>query len=190
MVRSSALIKSTALLCASLLLASCGGGGGGSSSSSSSPVSVTPNPAGPTWTAGVFAAEGSFKDRCAIPRSGTNPATGNAYPDIAGSTLYENHWIRSWSNNTYLWFNELPDLDPAGFSNRLDYFDTQKTDATTASGTPVDQFHFTVNTEEYQQRVSSGNSTGYGMEVAFVSSSIPRDLRVAFTEPNLSLIHI
>ena len=167
---------------ATALVASCGGG-----SSSSTPAPVIPTPpgsSGPTWTAGTFAAESQFKNRCAAPRSGTNPATGNAYPDVAGSTLHENHWLRSWSNNTYLWYNEIPDQNPANFSDRLAYFGTLKTSATTASGTPVDQFHFTQNTAEYQERVSSGASAGYGFDLALLRSSPPRDIRIAYTDPN------
>lgn len=167
-----------------VLLAACGGGG----SNSSAPVSNNPTPppvsSGPTWTQGVFASEGQFKNRCASPRSGTNPATGNPFPDVAGSTLFENHWLRSWSNNTYLWYNEITDQNPANFSNRLTYFETLKTTRTTASGTPVDQFHFTQNTAEYQQRVSSGSSAGYGLDLALLRTSPPRDIRIAYTDPN------
>lgn len=179
-------ISQIAVFCGLGILTACGGGGNTSTTANRTTVTTTtPTPVvtGPTWTAGTFAAESSFKNRCAFPRSGIDPATGNAYPDVSGSTLYENHWIRSWSNNTYLWYNELPDLDPATYSDRLAYFDTQKTTATTASGTPVDQFHFTLDTADYQQRVSSGSSAGYGMELALIVSAPPRDIRIAFTEP-------
>lgn len=174
------------LICATLLLAACGGGGGSTTPPPVTPPPVTPPPTntGPTWTNGVFAAEGDFKNRCAIPRTGTNPATGNAYPDIAGSTLYENHWLRSWSNNTYLWYSEITDIDPEQYTNRIAYFDILKTTAVTSSGTPKDQFHFNVPTDEYQQSVSSGTSAGYGARFALISSTVPREVRVAFTEPN------
>ncbi|PHR91318.1 MAG: peptidase [Robiginitomaculum sp.] len=181
----SKYLYASPLICATLLLAACGGGGG------SSTPTVTPPPppppptnTGPTWTNGVFAAEGDFKNRCAVPRTGTNPATGNAYPDIAGSILYENHWLRSWSNNTYLWYSEITDLDPEPYTDPLAYFDILKTTAVTGSGTPKDQFHFNIPTDEYQQTVSSGTSAGYGAEFALISTSVPREIRVAFTEPN------
>ena len=165
-----------------LVLSACGGGGGGSSSAPVTPPSG--GNTGPTWTKDVFQAESNFKDRCAAPRTGTNPATGNPYPDISGSVLYEKHWLRSWSNNTYLWYNEIDDKNPASTADKLEYFDLLKTEATTASGNKRDRFHFTINTEEYQERVSSGAVAGYGHKLALLSRSVPRDIRIAFTEPN------
>ncbi len=175
-------VKFTGLFAISAVLSACGGGG--SSAAPVSPSVPPPVSSAPTWTAGVFAAESQFKNRCAAPRSGINPATNDPYPDVAGSTLYENHWLRSWSNNTYLWYNEITDLDPGTFNDRLAYFARLKTNRTTASGTPVDQFHFTIPTDEYQQRVSSGASAGYGFELAILNSSPPRDIRIAYTDPN------
>ena len=176
------LTKTGLTLISIVLISACGGGGG-----STAPVVITPPPivvTGPTWTKDVFQAESNFKNRCAAPRSGTNPATGNAYPDVAGSTLFEKHWLRSWSNNTYLWYNEIDDKDPALTADRVDYFDLLKTEATTASGNDRDRFHFNINTADYQQRVSSGASAGYGAELALISSTVPRDIRIAFIEPN------
>ena len=71
------------------------------------------------------------------PRSGTNPGTGGPYTDIQGTTLDENNWLRSWSNNLYLWYNEIVDRDP-GLHTTPDYFDLLKTTATTPSGAPKD----------------------------------------------------
>lgn len=168
------------VLGAVLLLTACGGG---SSSSSLGPSSPGPtSPSGPTWTSGVFAAESTFKDFCASPRSGTDPATGSAYPDQAGTTTQENFWLRSWSNRTYLWYDEITDQNPASFSNRLTYFDTLKTARTTASGNPVDKFHFTIPTDEYQQSVSSGAAVGYGARFRLIRSSPPREIVVAYVE--------
>ena len=170
-------------LATGLLLSACGGGGGGGTA----PAVVVPPPTppvatGPTWTKDVFEAEANFKDRCEAPRSGTNPATGSAFPDIAGSTLYENHWLRSWSNNTYLWYNEIEDVDPETVSDRLQYFELLKTNATTSSGNAKDNFHFSLNTEEYQQQVSTGSSSGYGMTYAIIQSAPPREIRVSLVQ--------
>ena len=165
-----------------LVLSACGGGG-----SSTPPVTTTPPPpvnTGPTWTKDIFEAESKFKDRCAVVRTGTDPATGSAYRDVAGSILQEKHWLRSWSNNTYLWFDEIDDKDPASIADKLAYFDVLKTEAVTASGNARDRFHFTINTADYQQQVSSGASAGYGFRLAIIKSSPPRDIRIAYTEPN------
>ena len=165
-----------------LILSACGGGG-----SSNGPFIPPPGGGGggsspPTWTQGVFQDEALFKNRCEAPRSGSSPHTGNAYPDVAGSTLEENHWLRSWSNRTYLWYSEITDQDPAGFDDPLDYFDELKTFRDTASGAPVDKFHFTVPTDEYEERVNSGSSSGYGARFRLIQSSPPRDVRVAYVE--------
>jgi len=166
-----------------LLLSACGG-------SSPGPITAAPTPnlptlaAGPTWTNGVFEAENNFKNRCEAPRSGINPATGSAYPDVAGSTLFENHWLRSWSNDTYLWYDEIEDLNPASFTDRLAYFDVLKTNDTTSSGSPKDNFHFSRNTAEYQEQVSSGSSSGYGIRYAIIRTAPPREIRVSLVEPS------
>lgn len=166
---------------ASIVLASCGG----SSSSTSRPVAVTPPPVvnnGPTWTQGVFAAESDFVAQCETPRTGTDPSTERPFVDRAGSTLLEKFWQRSWNNRTYLWYNEVTDVDPNATPDRLDYFELLKTTAVTPSGTARDQFHFTQDTAERFERVSTGSSAGYGGQYAFLNSSPPRDVRIAFTE--------
>lgn len=175
-------LRSVPILCTTLILSACGGSSSGPAQITTTrppPVSTTP-----TWSAGIFQNEDIFKDKCAVSRSGTNPATGNPFADSTGSTLHENHWLRSWSNRTYLWYNEITDQNPANFTDRLEFFKTLKTETITASGTPKDQFHFTINTAEYQQSVSSGTSADYGARFALISSSVPREVRVAYTQTN------
>ncbi len=111
-----------ALLVAMLCLSACGGGGGGSTGGA---------PAASTWTAGVFQPSSHFAALCQNPRAGTDPVSGDAYPDAQGTTLDENNWLRSWSNELYLWYSEIPDLDPASYSTTAAYFDVLKTSATT-----------------------------------------------------------
>ena len=50
-------------------------------------------------------------------------------------------WLRSWTNDLYLWYSEVPDLDPAPYTI-LDYFDLLITPNQTPSGNPKDKFHF------------------------------------------------
>ena len=110
---------SIGLICCALLLSACGGGSG----------NTVLTPAG--WTSGVFLPESDFAAECAMPRKGTDPATGVAYPDVQGSTLDENNWLRSWTNDLYLWFDQVMDQNPALFSTTSDYFQVLKTTATT-----------------------------------------------------------
>ena len=98
--------KSAFLFIAGLsLLSACGGGGGGSNSA---PVSATPpsnNTPSSGWTAGVFEDADTFANLCANPRSGTDPSTERLYTDRQGEALDEKNWLRSWSNDLYLWYD-------------------------------------------------------------------------------------
>ncbi len=161
-------------------LASCGGGGGGGGGGSSSLA-----PAG--WTAGVFQPASTFASRCAMPRTGTDPVKGTAYPDRAGSVLYENNWLRSWSNDLYLWYGEILDQDPGTFTTTAAYFKVLKTTALTASGAPKDKFHFTYDTATWEALSTTGTSAGYGPQWEIINGDInkgPRDVRIAWVEPS------
>lgn len=182
-VRAAARIS---LACAWLAsVAACGGGGGGGGS----PIGGV-NPIGggaptpPTWTAGSYPSITSVENRCAVPRTGTDPSTGRAYADTQGSTTWENHWLRSWSNAYYLWYSELPDVNPASQATTAGYFELLKTSATTASGSPKDRFHFTYPTPEWIALSQSGQQVGYGIEWSIVASRPPRRAVVAYVQPN------
>ena len=180
--------RTSRLLClvsAVFALAACGGGSGGGTPAAPSPPPPPPPPPPPTgWQQGVFQPAASFADQCNAPRAGTNPATNSSYPDVQGSILDENNFLRSWSNNTYLWYDEITDQDPDNFNDPLDYFDELKTFSTTSSGTPKDQFHFTYDSLEWFNLSQGGVSAGYGAEWAVISATPPREIVVAYTEPN------
>jgi hypothetical protein len=171
------------VLC-SLTMVACGGGGGGGASSTNTSSASTPpditetevSSSGSTWVAGQYKYAQSFSNRCQTPRSNAN------YQDLIGSVTDENNWIRSWSHETYLWYNELPDIDPITIPNPIDYFDLMKTSEITASGRNKDQFHFTWDTEEYNKLAQSGISAGFG--ISFTITSNPQRLFVTYTEPN------
>ena len=181
---SSHLLTTAALTLTASMLTACGGSSGGN------PVSVVPPPpppppaasTEPTWTAGSFAASSSFKNQCAAPRTAPD-IDGDPYPDVPGSTTREKFWLRSWTDETYLWYNEVADINPANGDTRLEYFDKLKTDADTASGTKKDQFHFNIPTEEYEQRVLTGETPGYGADFILQQAFPPRDIRVVLTQP-------
>ena len=162
-----------------LALSACGSGGSSSVDQSANSAVGT----SPTWIQGVFADEDTFKNRCETPRSGVD-INGKAYPDQAGSKLLEKHWLRSWSNNTYLWYDEIIDNNIAVIDDPVEYFDTLRTNAVTLSGEKKDRFSYSLNTAEYQQSVSAGAALGYGFRVTFIKSTIPREGRIAYVEPN------
>jgi carboxyl-terminal processing protease len=165
------------------LLAACGsdangngGGGGGASSGGGS---------GNTWTPGVFLPSSQFDNMCATPRAGTS--------DRQGTVADQNRWLRSWTNELYLWYSEVTDRDPSLYTTSLDYFATLKTTATTASGAKKDKFHFTYPTDVWQSLSQGGVEAGYGAEFSILpptdtekqtSPAIVRHVRVAYTDPN------
>ncbi|MBX5461797.1 MAG: peptidase [Steroidobacteraceae bacterium] len=167
---SRTLLVSGVLLWA---VAGCGGGGGGGDGGGG----------GPTWTAGVFQPSSNFANRCAAPRSGIDPSTGRPYPDLTGQMLDENNWLRSWTHELYLWYSEVPDLNPALYTTPQ-YFDLLKTTATTPSGQPKDKFHFTYDTDEWIALSLGGTEVGYGVQFALLATTPPRQAVVAYVEPS------
>jgi C-terminal processing protease CtpA/Prc len=157
-------------------IAGCGGGGGDASGGGTSP------PPGSTWVAGSFLPASSFAGKCVNPRSGTNPQTGLPYNEVLGTATDENNFLRSWSNDLYLWYNEIVDRDPSLYATPQ-YFDLLKTSQVTTSGAPKDKFHFTYSTSEWLSLSQSGVEAGYGAHWAAVASLPPRRIVVAYTEP-------
>lgn len=150
------------------------------------PAAAAPPPApvssAPVFQSGVFQPASTFINRCEFPRSGVD-IEGNRFPDVQGTGLLERFWLRSWTNETYLFNTEVVDRDPNGFSDRLSYFAVLRTTATTPSGRDRDEFHFTQPTDEFLAQANSAPTAAYGVSYEFLSASPPRDVRVRFTEP-------
>ncbi|HEX7062025.1 MAG TPA: S41 family peptidase [Woeseiaceae bacterium] len=150
-------------------LAACGSGGGGEPD--------TGDGGSNDWKPGVFKPSSSFAGRCESPRAGTT--------DLEGSVLDENNFLRSYSDETYLWYDEIVDQNPASFTSALAYFDELVTLEMTPSGAPKDRFHFTISTDEWERLSQSGESAGYGAQWAVLEPNPPsRVVRVAYTEPD------
>lgn len=136
-----------------------------------------------------------------------NPPT--PYSDMQGTIAAEKKWIRAFINDTYLWYTDVPDLDPELFKigatvsykrasdnanetvtihTNTDateaYFNSKRTVSMTSSGHPVDKFHFTYPTPEWNALQLSGSSDGFGFQVALLASTPPRLAVVAYTDPN------
>ncbi|HZI75460.1 MAG TPA: S41 family peptidase, partial [Gemmatimonadales bacterium] len=159
-------------------LTACGGGGGGGGGSSRG-SGVGP-PMGDGWIAGVYQPASHYAAQCQNPRSGTNPATGKPYPDVQGTTLDENNFLRSWTNELYLWYSEVPDVDPGTYSTTSAYFDILKTTATSSTGRPKDRFHFTYPTATWQQMSAAGIDIGYGLTWDIVANTPPRQVYAVY----------
>ncbi|KWT64050.1 carboxyl-terminal protease [Variovorax sp. WDL1] len=180
MQRLAALL---AVCAAAVALTACGGGGGGGGGAL--PLAATPQrPAEPAAEDDGIVASASVAGLCAAPRNGIDPDTGAAYPDRSGTTADEKRWVRGWIDETYLWFDEVPaTLASKDYATPIAWFNVLKTPQLTASGRAKDRFHFTQDTAAYRALSQGGMDVSYGLELAFLSASPPRDVRVAYIEP-------
>ena len=173
--------KNTALVATLplLLLQGCGGGGDNGNSSS---TAVGNNI---TWSAGDFSTPASeFANKCSIARTGIDPYTGDYYPDQTGSALQEKMFLRAFSNDTYLWYDEIPDINPDNFPTVAAYFDSLVTTKRTASGQYKDRFHFTRSYDDFMKSQQAGLVAGFGFNWKFVQSYEPREIIISYTEDN------
>ncbi|WP_111642959.1 S41 family peptidase [Marinimicrobium alkaliphilum] len=155
----------------SLLSLGLVGCGGGSSSGSLLRDLVGQQNRSGDWVEGLFLPSSDFRHYCANPRSGSQVA------DRQGSYVDENNWLRAWNRETYLWYDESPDLDPAGTTRPATYHQQL--------GRPGDVFRWSQSTEAYRRLTESGVSAGYGIRWRLLRSTAPnRDIRVAYTEPD------
>jgi C-terminal processing protease CtpA/Prc len=162
-------------LALALVLSACGGGSGGSATNNGGGT-------GTGWVKGQFSPATAYAAMCAAPRTGVDPFTQKAYLDRQGTALDEKNWLRSWTNDLYLWSNEVPDQDPATFASDDAYFKVLKTPATTSTGANKDKFHYTYLTSKWESLSQSGVSAGYGVTFVFLKRSPPRSLIVGFVE--------
>jgi len=156
----------TLLLTAALLtLTGCSGGGSGDTNNSGSSGGT------PQWVTGVFTPDSELAGQCVANQT--------------GAELTEKLWLRSWSNDTYLWYDEIADIDPAPFGV-LPYFEQLKTQELSASGNIKDQFHFSMPTSEWEQLNQSGASVDYGAHFNFLEPDVDQDrtITVTYNEPN------
>ncbi len=168
------LVRTVAACIAAAGLASCGGGGDGGHDENG--IGLAPS--------------SSYAQKCAAPRPpGTlDPFTGRPYGDIQGTLLDEKLFLRSWIDETYLWYQDVRDLpaatlDPDAYSTPQAYFKVLKSPLITPSGRDKDRFHFTYSTPAWVALARSGVSYGYGFQIALLASTAPRSAVVAYTDP-------
>ena len=193
-----------AVLVCCAAISGCGGGGSGGASTQA----VATNPgnqtsgqtdtsnddsssgdadssSGSDFVARVFPASSTYKDSCGDPRTSTG---SEDFADMQGSFEDESNWLRSWSNETYLWYDEIVDRDPADYAGSAadvaTYFDLLKTTATTPSGNPKDRFHYTRDTAEYRAESEQGITYGYGATYKLISTTPPRELVIVLVNDN------
>ena len=116
---------------------------------------------------------GNFHQVCADPEKAYYRETA-----IQGTYIDENNWLRSLTYETYLWYDEVEDRDPACCSTP-EYFELMKTFETTSSGNPKDRFHFSRNTKEYLES-QKGVTFGYGFRLGRTQEGY----FILYVEPN------
>ena len=185
-------------LAALFVLAGCGGGGGSPSVGARPPVAdtapVTPAPTPTPTTSGATPedlnpnllgdAYGTYWNKCAAPRTGVD-ASGKAFPDVQGTLLDELKFLRAWTNQYYLWYNEVPNTyKMADFKSAIAYFDVLKTPAVTATGQAKDRYHFTYPTAEWDAMQTQGIDLGYGITWSRnANGTAPRTWLITAVEP-------
>jgi C-terminal processing protease CtpA/Prc len=130
-----------------------------------------------------FPPSSDYAARCQVPRTGVDPITNDPYPDVQASTADEKTWVRSWTDEYYLWYREVPNYKGDQFTTVIDYFEALRTHEATPSGAPKDRFHFTYPTDEWESSAVTGTDAGFGARIAVVVPAPPRLVFVVFTEP-------
>ena len=127
----------TTLACATVLLAACGGGGGGGDAPATLATAGTPaTTSGTATVAGRFASSASLANIC-TPEG-------------------EKRFVRSYLDESYLWYDQIREVEPANYSTVASYFDALLVRTPTAQGVPVDQFSSirTAAEADYMQGVA------------------------------------
>ena len=174
-----ALRSAASLLVAAALLAACGGGGADAGTvpfgnEGSNPVGGSSLPASST-----------LAQQCAVDNALAPQASRTATLDR------ERRWVRSYMDEAYLWYREVPVVNTADANFNLtsvpdsldNYFQALKTPATTVSGKLKDEFSFTYPTVAWEQLSQSGIVAGFGAEWILGSPTPPRNVRVAYVDP-------
>lgn len=125
------------------------------------------------WQPGVFLPSDDFYQTCADPSKAYDRETA-----VQGTYVDENNWLRSFTYETYLWYDEVEDTDPACCSTP-EYFELMKTSETTPSGKPKDQFRFAQPTKEYLDS-QMGVAYGYGFRLGRSQEGI---IYILYVEP-------
>lgn len=167
------------LMVGAVSVSACGGGGGDGGTGTTSVNSIAPS--------------ASYAQQC-------DPSNPNApTAKKTGSLSTEKQWIRSYLNEAYLWFDQIPTVDAnaGAYSGAMttltafnvplpldNYFQALKTPQLAASGAKVDKFSFTYSTADWNAFSQSGQSGGYGADIALISKTVPRKAVIAYTDPN------
>lgn len=168
-------------IAAALLVTACGGGGG----DAGTPPFGNVSSGGGGGSGSSFPASSTLAQQC----SPNNPLAPSANRTASLDT--ERRWVRSYIDEAYLWYREVPTVDATRPEYNLadvplsldNYFSALRTPATTASGRRRDQFSFTYPTADWVALSQSGIVAGFGAEWLLGSATPPRNIRIAYVDP-------
>ncbi len=167
--------KVLGLLAAAVLAAGCGGGGGDAGTPPFGNES-----SGGGGGSGSLPASSTLAQQC----SPNNPLAPSANRTASLDT--ERRWIRSYVDEAYLWYRDVPTVDAtrpefnlADVPVALDNYFV----ALTEEGVARDRFSFTYPTAEWQALSQSGIVAGFGAEWLLGSATPPRNIRIAYVDP-------
>lgn len=124
-------ILSALAAAATLAVAGCGGGGGGDSAAAPAET--------PSSTTGPLPPSDSVANVCT--------ATG------------QKSFVRSYMDEAYLWFDEIPQVDPAAHASVTSYFDALRVRSLDANGVVKDRFSTAMTASQADAWLSSSDAT-------------------------------
>ncbi len=122
----------------------------------------------------TLAPAAQLANTCVSPAQNTGEKPGTATDEKA--------WVRSFVDERYLWYQDVPSVDATQYASAAAYFDVLKTPAKNSAGGDLDRFHWSLTKEEYDQ-YTNGISVDYGISWSRVTNSPPRSYVVYDVEP-------
>ena len=120
----------------------------------------------------VYAPSAQLANTCVTPASGEKQGTVND----------EKSWVRSFVDERYLWYKDVPYVDASKYTSAAAYFEVLKTPAKNSTGEPLDRFHWSV-TNAQDENWQAGVAVDYGIYWRVESRETPRSLVVFDVEP-------
>jgi carboxyl-terminal processing protease len=171
------------LIVAVSTLVACGGGGGNPGVCQGSALVCQTN-SGSSQTAAPAAAPSAVLSTPSDTGSANSTSTQS---DPSSESLAnictlsgQQQFSRSYLNETYLWYQEIPNASPSLFSTVQDYFYALLTPALDSSGARKDRFSFIASAADADS-LSTGANVGYGAD--WVRDSLGR-LRITQVAPS------
>jgi len=135
-----------------LVLSACGGGGSSSSASSASTTGTTTTATAAVTTT-LFAPSATLANQCT--------------PDA------EKQWVRSYMDEAYLWYDQVPQADAPAYSTAESYFSALLVHTPDASGRPTDHFSTVMATSAADTMQGLSTASSSPLPTATATNPVP-----------------